>query len=510
MPSTTRARRSSPSGLALAGLALAGALLAACQTPQPASQPAPGDARPVAERLDDAEFWRLFTTFSEPGGSFPSENFVSNEMSFQYVIPELQRSLTRDGVYLGVGPEQNFTYIANLRPRLAVIVDIRRQNAMQHLMYKALFELSPTRAEFVARLFARPSAARLRSLPALSARALFDSVEAAAPSDSAFRATADAVTETLTRRHGFALSAADLATIDHVSRVFREAGPGVDYAYRLGRGAVYGSAYPTYAMVQSATNAGGDPMAFLATEDGYRAVRDLQLRNLIVPVVGDFAGPTAIRAVGAYLAGRRLTVTAFYLSNVEQYLFRSPGAAERFYANVASLPLDSTSTFIRSVPPGWGSARMTMYGGPGVLTGTSTTGGLTMSFTVRDSAGTRVMRTVVDSGGTAVVRTLRDSAGTWVAQRDSARDSSGVAAVAIRPDTAIASMLRQFGITFDSTRPPQPGRLAGPPPGFRGAVGGSLLSSGLAPIRGTLDAFAAGRLVTYQDAIVMTRTSGWR
>src|SRR5205085_2412173 len=65
--------------------------------------------------LTDAEFWSFFTTMSESGGSFASENFVSNETSFQEVIPSLQRTLTRDGVYLGVGPEQNFTYIANIR-----------------------------------------------------------------------------------------------------------------------------------------------------------------------------------------------------------------------------------------------------------------------------------------------------------------------------------------------------------------------------------------------------------
>ena len=116
-------------------------------------------AQPTA--LSDAEFWEFFTSMSEPGGSFVSENFVSNETSFQDVIPTLQKSLTPGGVYLGVGPEQNYTYIANLKPRMAVIFDIRRQNAMHHLMYKALFDLSPTRAEFVARLFSRPAVAAL-------------------------------------------------------------------------------------------------------------------------------------------------------------------------------------------------------------------------------------------------------------------------------------------------------------------------------------------------------------
>jgi len=110
----------------------------------------------IPDSLTDREFWGFFTGMSEEGGSFPSENFVSNEKTYQYVIPTLQRTLTPHGVYLGVGPEQNFTYIVNLEPRLAVIFDIRRQNAMAHLMYKALFEMSPTRADFVAHLFSRP------------------------------------------------------------------------------------------------------------------------------------------------------------------------------------------------------------------------------------------------------------------------------------------------------------------------------------------------------------------
>jgi hypothetical protein len=89
-------------------------------------------------------------------------------------------------VYLGVGPEQNFTYIVNLEPRLAVIFDIRRQNAMLHLMYKALFELSPSRAEFVSRLFSRP----LRRAPRDDSHAgdIFAAVSTTVVSDSAFDA----------------------------------------------------------------------------------------------------------------------------------------------------------------------------------------------------------------------------------------------------------------------------------------------------------------------------------
>jgi len=72
----------------------------------------------------------------------------------------------------------------------------------------------------------------------------------------------------------------------------------------------------------------------------------MEQNNLIVPIVGDFAGPKAIRAVGAYVREHGATVSAFYVSNVEQYLQRN-GVWQTFCANVASLPLAATSIFIR-------------------------------------------------------------------------------------------------------------------------------------------------------------------
>src|SRR5262245_39696353 len=116
--------------------------------------------RPAAEslssRITDQEYWRLISDFSEPNGFFRSDNLLSNELWFQYVIPDLTRTAKSGRVYLGVGPEQNFTYIAALKPKMVFIFDIRRGNLDLQLMYKALFELSANRAEFVSRLFSRP------------------------------------------------------------------------------------------------------------------------------------------------------------------------------------------------------------------------------------------------------------------------------------------------------------------------------------------------------------------
>src|SRR5438477_826864 len=112
-------------------------------------------AQELPIRLSDQEFWKLVTDFSEKGGYFLSDNFVSNERLFQHALTELKRDREGAGAYLGVGPEQNFTYIVALKPRVAFIFDIRRQNMIQHLMYKALFDLSADRAEFLSRLFSR-------------------------------------------------------------------------------------------------------------------------------------------------------------------------------------------------------------------------------------------------------------------------------------------------------------------------------------------------------------------
>jgi hypothetical protein len=76
-------------------------------------------------------------------------------------------------------------------------------------------------------------------------------------------------------------------------------------------------------------------------------VRALQQNNLFVPLVGNFSGPKTLRGIGAWSRARGAKITAFYTSNVEQYLFQD-GLWNDFAANVASMPLDGTSTLIRS------------------------------------------------------------------------------------------------------------------------------------------------------------------
>ena len=176
----------------------------------------------IPERLDDSTFWSMVNELSEPGGYFHSDNFVSNELGYQYVIPEMLSAVGTGGVYVGVGPDQNFTYAAALRPRIAFVVDIRRQNMLQHLMYKALIEMSSDRAEFLGRLFSR--AWEILPPSGLDADSLF-SLLADLPRDSGlYQGTVTAIFDRLTRDHHFILDSTDSAGLRYVFESFFNAG----------------------------------------------------------------------------------------------------------------------------------------------------------------------------------------------------------------------------------------------------------------------------------------------
>jgi hypothetical protein len=308
-------------------------------------------ATEIPARLSDSTFWQMVTDFSEPGGFFRSDNFVSNETSFQYVIPDLQRTTRQGGVYLGVAPDQNFTYLVALKPRIAFIVDIRRQNMIHHLMYKAMIEMAPDRAGFMSLLFAR---ARPKGLDAQSTiEALFNAFANVAPDTLQFTKNLSAITDWLTKRHGFALSAADLQSLDYVYRAFMTAGPDITYAFPNGGGRGFGR-WPSFAQLMMETDGLGNNRSYLASEANFRVLKELETNNLVVPLVGNFSGDKTLRTVGRYLKERGATVTVFYTSNVEQYLFQQGDDWQRFYTNVATLPLDSTSTFVRSLSNGNG------------------------------------------------------------------------------------------------------------------------------------------------------------
>ncbi|MGB2714698.1 MAG: hypothetical protein WBC51_10995 [Vicinamibacterales bacterium] len=286
--------------------------------------------------LSDGDFWRLSGELSEPGGVFThSENLVSNEILYVHTIRRLR---ARGGAYIGVGPEQNFSYIARLRPAIAFIVDIRRENRNLHLMYKALFEVSADRADFVSRLFSRQRPAGLG--PATSVREMFDAYANVRPTPNLYQESMTMIRERLVSTHRFLMGEEDLEWIAQALRAFYTDGPEIHY----GRSLPSDAAGPSYRTLMTATDLSGTPRSYLATEDDFSFVKDLQARNVIVPIVGDFAGQRAIRGIGNYIREHRDLVQAFYGSNVEVYLNRAKVAA--FCGNLATLPHASSTPFI--------------------------------------------------------------------------------------------------------------------------------------------------------------------
>lgn len=306
----------------------------------------PKDTLPAS--LSDRDFWALTSQLSEPNGYFVSQsgspdNLLSNENTVSTVAAALADRVKPGGVYLGVGPEQNFSYIVAIKPRMAFITDIRRGNLQLHLLYKAAFDMSATRAEFIGRLFGRKTPAGLTT-KSTAAEILGAYLRAEPTSDAVFKADLKSIDDHLMKTRNLPLDADDLAGIEYIYQNFHRFGLAINYTSSInGRSGSNGS----YAAILSSTDAAtGAERTYLASEETFALIKAMEARNLIVPIVGDFAGPRALRAVGTYLKNRGSTVSAFYVSNVEMYLQRN-GVWPAFCANVATLPLDAGSIFIR-------------------------------------------------------------------------------------------------------------------------------------------------------------------
>jgi hypothetical protein len=300
----------------------------------------------LPDKLTDAEFWNMVQGISEPGGYFQIEdNYTSNEPEIGQLFNMLQARGTKGGVYMGVGPEQNLTYIAAIRPSMAFICDIRRQAVMQHLMFKAMFYLSKDRADFVSILFSKPRPAGLDSTTTMPR--MWDAYWDIDADTALLAKNWKRVVDRLTKEQGFVLTTNEMAQLKNVFDAFQYYGPTISTrGTQSGRGGSGSSSSSSFADLTGYWPDGINPRSFMTTEDNFRYVKSLHDRNLIVPVSGDFGGPKAIRAIGQYVREHGATVSAFYVSNVEQYLFQD-GKSSAFYANVATLPLTPGSIFIR-------------------------------------------------------------------------------------------------------------------------------------------------------------------
>jgi hypothetical protein len=296
-------------------------------------------SEPGASSLEDVEFSRLIHQISEEGGYFWSNNYISNETSYLHVLDDLEKHEVKGGVYIGVGPNQNFTYVAAIRPELAFIVDIRRQNLLEHLLFKVLIEKSESREDYLSRLLGRPLGVRFSASTPLPE--IVTALEAAPPDEAFFREQLSQAEIELRAIPELALTEPDFEEIRQIhGEFFRQ---GFEIKYDSWRSFFF----PSLKEFILETDLNGQNRNWLASVEGFEYVREMQRTNRIIPVVGDFAGEQALRRLGRVLEARGATVSAFYLSNVEFYLFRQR-KWPAFVENVRELPTDEHSVFIRA------------------------------------------------------------------------------------------------------------------------------------------------------------------
>lgn len=347
----------------LVGVLLAAVLASACDA---------GTARAPAlaaqEALTPTELASLVERISEPGGFFDTDNLISNETGYLNVMDALSIRAPEGGAYVGVGPDQNYSYIAEVRPDVAFMVDVRRDNLLHHLLLKALVERSPTRVEFLSALHGvapppSPAAWRERSVEEVvawvdsawtdrraSAGAEGRGEDAPAGGDQPAGEGPDPLAplqdSVLTTVAGYdiPLSEEDLATIRRFHDAFGTAGPDLRFN-SFGRAPRPN--YPTYRQLVTETDVDGDRVSYLASAERYDVVRELHLANRIVPVVGDLAGPHALREMGEVMREMGVELTAFYASNVEFYLW-GDRTLDEWLDNLRSLPARSDAVLIRS------------------------------------------------------------------------------------------------------------------------------------------------------------------
>ena len=317
-------------------IALMSALIGAGAPLAHAKQKARADSH-RADAIPIAEFSRMVREFSEEGGYFQADNFTSNEMSYLHVVDKLKELGVSGGAYLGVGPEQNFTYIAKIRPRIAFMVDIRRQAVLEHLLYKAIFHLAHDRAEFLSLLFSKPLS-KNRAEANGPIENLLKYIFESPISPRVYSDNLTTIQKTIEEEFRIPLSADDEESLRRSYYIF----------WRLNLRIGYGPGFPNLADLIMATDLHGKLGNFLASETDFQFVRELQEQNRVIPVVGDISGHKAVAAVAEYLRKNGHTVSAFYTSNVEEYLY-ADDLFGGFAENARKLPIDEHSVIIRSV-----------------------------------------------------------------------------------------------------------------------------------------------------------------
>jgi hypothetical protein len=301
----------------------------------PAVAPLPGKppSRPLHEFIEQ---------LSERDRYYFSHNYVSNETSLLQVAPLIER-LPLGGAYIGVGPEQNFNYIAITRPEVAFIVDIRRRNMLLHLLYKSIFEEATTRSHFLTLLVGRPYQAESEPGAKADISRVIAHAESQPPNRELWRESHVRLVERIATGHRVALTPADKVALREAHQAFFDGQLDIQFELHMKTRPRYPKLRDQLAMQAP----DGRQLGFLASEDAFRFVQRMQAEHRVIPLVGDFAGPKAVPGVASYLRENKIRLSVFYVSNVEEFLFEDK-VWPKWVENVLALPADDQSLFVRT------------------------------------------------------------------------------------------------------------------------------------------------------------------
>jgi hypothetical protein len=312
--------------------------------PDKSSSPGnPAPLEPADRSLSREQFAALSQRLSEPNGYFDTDNLISNETSYLHVMGKMRNMKVNGGAFIGVGPDQSFSYIAQIRPNIAFMLDIRRDNLLQHLLFKALFESARNRIEYLCLFFGKPVPADVKNWESRSIKDIVEYIDKTPKDTKLFDATHTALSAKI-KSYGIKISEAEFATIKRMHTEFFTSGMDLKFTSH-GRGSRY--YYPNYRDLTLEKDLTGKQCNYLASEDDFQFMKSLQERNQIIPVTGDLAGSHALKSIAAYLNEHSETVSAFYTSNVEFYLSRGD-EFDKFATNVKALPRTANSIIIRS------------------------------------------------------------------------------------------------------------------------------------------------------------------
>jgi hypothetical protein len=311
--------------------------------------------KPAERALTPEQFAQLSEKLSEPNGYFDSDNLISNESSYLHVMGKMRQMKVAGGAFIGVGPDQSFSYIAQIRPNIVFMVDIRRDNLLQHLLFKSLFSLSRNRMEYLCLFFGKPVPADLKIWDTRGIQEIVAYLDKT-PKDQKLFTTTKANIAAKVKSFGLKLEPSEMEMISRIHQAFYDDGLDLKFTSK-GRPSRY--YYPNYRDLMLEKDLTGKQTNYLVSEGDFQFLKSLEERNLVIPVVGNLAGDHALKSIGQYLKEHGEHVSAFYTSNVEFYLMRGYGGEDfdKFAANVKALPRDASSVIIRSYFNGtWGYA----------------------------------------------------------------------------------------------------------------------------------------------------------